>query len=93
MAFFSVVKNSDAVILVAESSGVVVGYALGFCPYAFYANGRVAWVEEIIVDENLRRQNIGKLLMRELETWAHGHDCKLIALATRRAAPFYTAIG
>jgi hypothetical protein len=29
----------------------------------------------------------------EVEQWAAGHDCAVVALATRRAAPFYRAIG
>lgn len=32
-------------------------------------------------------------LMSAFERWAAAHGCALAALATRRAAPFYLAIG
>lgn len=32
-------------------------------------------------------------LMSAFERWAAARDCALIALATRRAAPFYRALG
>lgn len=71
----------------------IVGYVLGFNHYTFYANGRVAWVEEIVVNEAFRRRGIGTLLMQSFEAWAEKQDAKLVALATRRAAGFYQALG
>jgi GNAT superfamily N-acetyltransferase len=71
----------------------IVGYVLGFNHYTFYANGRVAWVEEIVVHEAFRRRGIGTLLMQSFEAWATQQDAKLVALATRRAADFYQALG
>jgi GNAT superfamily N-acetyltransferase len=78
---------------VAEDRGEVVGYCLGFDHYTFYANGRVAWLEEIMVTAELRQRGIGSLLMEAFEAWATLRGSKLIALATRRAAPFYTSLG
>lgn len=71
----------------------VVGYVLGFKHYTFYANGQVAWVEEIVVHQDFRRMGIGTLLMQSFEEWAAHQDAKLVALATRRAAVFYQALG
>lgn len=59
----------------------------------FFANGNVAWLEEIMVDEKFRRTGIGSELVKAFEQKAIDSDCKLIALATRRAADFYSAIG
>jgi GNAT superfamily N-acetyltransferase len=70
-----------------------VGYLLGFEHLTFYANGRVAWVEEVFVRGDLRGRGIGRALMTAFERWAGGRGCALVALATRRAAPFYHAIG
>jgi GNAT superfamily N-acetyltransferase len=39
------------------------------------------------------RKGISKLLMNSFEEWALASKCKLIALATHRAAAFYQAIG
>ena len=70
-----------------------VGYLLGFEHLTFYANGRVAWVEEVFVRDGLRGQGIGRALMTGFERWARERGCALVALATRRAAPFYHALG
>jgi len=69
------------------------GYLLGFEHLTFYANGRVAWVEEVFVRRDLRGRGTGRALMTEFERWARGRGCALVALATRRAAPFYHALG
>ena len=78
---------------VAEEAGRIIGYVLAFSHHAFYANGRVAWVEEITVHGDWRRRGVGKSLMQSAEDWAADQGCRLIALATRRAANFYEALG
>ena len=70
-----------------------VGYLLGFEHLTFYANGRVAWTEEVFVRDDLRGHGIGRALMTAFEQWARERGCALVALATRRAAPFYHALG
>jgi GNAT superfamily N-acetyltransferase len=92
-AFSALLADTDAHLLVAEQDAQVVGYLLGFVHATFYANGQVAWVEEIAVDESCRRQGIGRLLMRQFEQWAAAHNARLVALATRRAASFYQSLG
>ena len=83
----------DACLLLAVSGADHLGYLLGFRHLAFYANGPVAWVEEIAVREGDRGQGIGRALMSSFEQWAAARDCALIARAPRRAAPFYRALG
>jgi len=92
-AFAALLASPQAYLSVAETAQQLVGYVLGFEHYTFFANGRVAWVEEITVMEAWRRQGIGQLLMREFEAWAAAKGCKLVGLATRRAAAFYQALG
>ena len=87
-----VLSDSNAYLAVAEDQGII-GYVLGFDHYTFFANGRVAWVEEITVREDHRRSGIGWHLMQAFEAWAQTREARLVALATRRAAPFYQAIG
>jgi GNAT superfamily N-acetyltransferase len=60
--------------------------------YTLFANGRVAWVEEIMVRADMRGQGIGRALMEAFEAWARSRSSRLVALATRRAAPFYAAL-
>ena len=92
-SFSALLASSQAHLAVAETAQQLVGYVLGFDHYTFFANGPVAWVEEIMVSEPLRRQGIGQLLMQEFEAWVMARGCKLVALATRRAATFYQALG
>jgi GNAT superfamily N-acetyltransferase len=88
-----VATDPSAWLAVAERDGTVLGYCLGFDHVAFYANGRVAWVEEIVVRPEWRRSRLGARLMTAFEDWARSRGARLVALATRRAAPFYTALG
>jgi GNAT superfamily N-acetyltransferase len=96
-AFDTSLKNllcDDSVLLmVSEFNQAIVAYCLAFDHYTLYANGRVTWVEEIMVREDLRGKGIGKDLMESVEQWAIERKSRLIGLATRRAAPFYSAIG
>jgi GNAT superfamily N-acetyltransferase len=80
-------------LLLAVTGKESAGYLLGFRHLTFYANGPVAWVEEIAVRQQDRGQGIGRALMSEFERWAAAQGCALVALATRRAAPFYGALG
>jgi GNAT superfamily N-acetyltransferase len=82
-----------ACLLLAVSGQESVGYLLGFRHLTFYANGPVGWVEEIVVLDQDRGQGIGRVLMDAFEQWAAAQGCALVALATRRAGPFYRALG
>jgi GNAT superfamily N-acetyltransferase len=82
-----------ACVLLAVAGQEGLGYLLGFRHLTFYANGPVGWVEEIVVRRDDRGQGIGRALMGAFEQWAASQGCGLIALATRRAAPFYHALG
>jgi GNAT superfamily N-acetyltransferase len=92
-SFETVFHSPDAFLAVAEKEETVIGYLLGFAHPAFYANGSVAWVEEIMVSLAYRSRGIGTLLMESMDEWAKARGCSLIALATRRAALFYSALG
>ena len=88
-----IIADDSAWLRVVEYNGEIVGYCLGFDHYTFYANGRVAWIEEIMVIEKQRGMGIGRALVQAFEQWAISRGAKLVALATRRAAPFYSALG
>jgi GNAT superfamily N-acetyltransferase len=91
--FQSLTDDESAWLSVAESGAKIVGYCLGFDHYAFYANGRVSWIEESMVDVSMRRKGIGRALVKAFEDWAKSRGSRLVALATRRAGPFYAALG
>ena len=89
----ALLADSHACLLLAMSRDEHLGYLLGFEHLTFYANGPVAWAEEVFVRGDDRGRGIGRALMTAFERWAAGQGCVLIALATRRAAPFYRALG
>ena len=70
-----------------------MGYLLGFDHSTFFANAPASWVEEVAVHSSLRRNGIGRALMTGFEEWAISRGSRLVALATRRAARFYAALG
>lgn len=83
----------DALVAVAECDHRVVGYLLAHRHLTFLANGPVAWVEEVMVAETHRRTGVGRALMHHAEHWAREGGAAYLALASRRAGPFYTALG
>ena len=93
LSYPALLSSGDACLLVAAEGDQCLGYLLGFRHLTFYANGPVGWVEEILVRPECRGRGLGRALMSAFEQWATEHDCTLIALATRRAAPFYRALG
>jgi ribosomal protein S18 acetylase RimI-like enzyme len=97
-AFVQLLPRDDAVVLVAVESppaddSAIVGYLLGFDHLAFFANGRVSYVEEVAVREDRQGQKIGLALMRAFEAWAASRASVMVTVATRRAQAFYRATG
>jgi GNAT superfamily N-acetyltransferase len=93
ISYPALLATDGACLLLAAPGAESVGYLLGFRHLTFYANGPVAWVEEMVVRERNRGRGIGAALMSAFERWAAAEGCALVALATRRAAPFYLAQG
>lgn len=91
-SFELLANDTNAYLLAAEIDNRTIGYALAFSHHTFFANGRVAWIEEVMVHSDFRKQGIGKALVQNIEVWATNQNCRLIALATRRATAFYKAM-
>lgn len=92
-AFDGLVGTPDALLLVVEVDGLVAGYLLAQSRHTFHANGPVVWVEEVMVAGQHRGSGRGRALMRAAEEWAREQGAGYVALATRRAADFYSALG
>lgn len=91
--FSSLLQTPQTLILVAEQrDGSVVGYLLAHCRSTFLANAPTAWVEEVMVAAQARRQGVGQALMTEAESWALEQGAAYISLASRRAGEFYRAL-
>lgn len=70
--------KSHAGILVAEHEGAVIGY----CTIDEPADGQVAWVKDVVVTENLRRQGIGASLLLAAQDWAQQRRLRRMMLET-----------
>ncbi len=92
-SFGDLLKRPDTLILVALNKSAIVGYLLGSYHGTFFANGPVAWIEELMVKEPFRRQSVATKLMSSAEAWARTIPTAYVALATRRAGEFYRGIG
>jgi GNAT superfamily N-acetyltransferase len=96
-SFRVILGDARQVLLVAALTAQpgLVGYVHGLAHPAFHANGNVAWVEELVVDEQARGAGTGRALMAAFEDWTAGSavDARYLAVATRRAAGFYRSLG
>ena len=93
LSYPALLADGDACLLLAVDGEERLGYLLGFRHLTFYANGPTGWIEEVFVRGQERGRGIGRALMSGFEQWAAVRDCALVALAIRRAAPFYRALG
>jgi GNAT superfamily N-acetyltransferase len=93
-AYASLLGRPGNFMAVAElRSAGIAGYTLATSHLTLFANGPVAWVEELMVSPDWRRGGVGAALMQATEQWAAEQGAAYLALATRRAADFYGAIG
>jgi GNAT superfamily N-acetyltransferase len=74
----SLLADHGARLLLAADGPEVIGYLLGFRHLTFYANGPVAWVEEVVVRPGDRGRGVGGALMSAFEQWAAGEECALV---------------
>jgi len=89
----ALVDAPDTLLVVAETAASeVVGYLLANSHPTFFANGPVAWVEEITVADAARRHGVGRMLMTAAEEWAVESGAAYVSLATRRARDFYLSL-
>ena len=91
--FRSKLPDPASYLAVAENNGVLVGYISGYCHVAFYAGGKTAWVDEVLVTSPFRGQGIGRRLVEAFERWAQQQDCVLVSLATAGSRGFYELLG
>ncbi|HKJ94343.1 MAG TPA: GNAT family N-acetyltransferase [Gammaproteobacteria bacterium] len=88
-----IIRSNTACCLVALAGDEVHGYASGFMHDTIYASGPVAYLDEMVVSEDLRHSGIGTQLVKAFEEWATESGCRLIGLAVEGAAPFYESLG
>ena len=88
-----VLVHHDCLLLVAVDGETTVGYLAASVHPTLYANGPVAWIEELMVAEAARRRGAGRALVAAAERWATTNGAHVVALATRRATTFWASVG
>ena len=79
---------------VAEKDSQIIGFA-GLVWYPVPSKGLIGWIEEVVVDEKLRGQGIGKLLMERLLNLALEKECQQVKLTALNpiAKKLYESLG
>jgi len=90
--FATLLDSDDALLLVAERDRLV-GYLLAQLQHTFHANRPAVWVQEVLVSPDCRGVGVGRSLLAAAEVWAGDAGAAYVAVATRRAAGFYLAVG
>jgi GNAT superfamily N-acetyltransferase len=86
--------DADVLLLVAEDDeGAVSGYALMTIARLLSTNGASAQLQEIVVDESARGQNLGTELVHAIERECIRRGVRQITVASRRAGGFYDRLG
>ncbi|WP_439576492.1 GNAT family N-acetyltransferase [Elioraea sp.] len=90
-------SRADAMILVAESDGFVVGMCTVQLTASTARGGLSAGVEDVVVDQPYRGRGIGRALLAAAEAWARRRGAVRIALladeTNLRALDFYDRLG
>ena len=89
--------HDEAVILVAEGEGRVIGMCSGQLTISTAEGGSALLVEDVVVAEAWQGQGVGRKLMEALELWAHARKVERLQLLADRnnaaAMEFYDKLG
>ena len=93
--FQTIIKNPNYYIYVAEKDGKIIGMASIFIEQKFiHSGGRVGHIEDVVVDSNYRKLNIGKMLIEKCIETSKMRDCyKVILDCDKSNLPFYQKCG
>jgi len=96
---FDDISNNDSYILLsATENNKLAGSVMGIVCQELYGDCKPFLVlENMIVDKNIRKRGVGKLLLKKLEEIAALRDCSQIILVTEMerldACAFYESCG
>jgi GNAT superfamily N-acetyltransferase len=84
-------------VLFAEFSGYEVGFALYGFRYSSFAGQPSIWLDDLYVDEQMRSQGVGAVLMAQLAQIAQENNCTHLAwnadARNTRGLSFYHRLG
>jgi ribosomal protein S18 acetylase RimI-like enzyme len=76
------INNENQIYICAETEDRMVGFCSLTIVNSFLASGKLAYIDELIVDRNFRRKGIGLLLLSEIERIAKEKYCNQIELVS-----------
>lgn len=89
-------SSNDAVLVAEGVQGTLVGWIHGFLSQLLESDYRVE-IGGLVVDDCVRRQGVGRELIRHLEDWALGQSVAQISVRCRQnrteAHAFYESLG
>ncbi|MGC8668210.1 MAG: GNAT family N-acetyltransferase [Chthonomonadales bacterium] len=97
--FLEAMASRQALVLVAEAEGAVVGYALGWLQNRrpIYPAGRYGFISDLFVLPQWRRRGIGRGLVAAILEWFAARDATDVELFVAHANPdaraFWAAMG
>ena len=89
VALRQAISSHDAIVLVADEGGRLVGFLTGYQDLHSVRFGYRAWVEDFAVDPERRSRGVGKLLLDAAKDWARERGAthlELDSAETRRDA-------
>jgi GNAT superfamily N-acetyltransferase len=95
VTFGSFAEGGDEQVLlfVAESDGVVRGYALATITRLLYTNGSSGQLQELVVEASAQGNGIGSLLVEAIEQECRVRGVRQLTVPSRRSAGFYERLG
>jgi N-acetylglutamate synthase-like GNAT family acetyltransferase len=92
----AILEHNDHAIFVAEVNGSISGWVhVHILPTLDM--DQIAELGGVVVDESVRGQGVGKILMEQAEIWARQHDCNQLWLRSnvirKETHCFYQALG
>lgn len=86
-------KQKNSFSLVAMDKIKIVGYGF-ICVNQTVRGGKIAYIEDIICDENYRKKGIGKSIMNQLFNYAKKNKCyKVVLQCNENKISFYKKCG
>ncbi len=79
-AYSTGLQHQSEIFLIAEFENAVVGFAFISLDNSLYHGGRLAWVEALVTDKNVRTQGIGTALMDRVIEEAINNHCKAVEI-------------
>lgn len=70
VALRQAIESHDAVVLVADDNGDLVGFCTAYHDFHSVRFGYRAWIEDLAVDPDRRSRGVGKAILDAAKAWA-----------------------